>query len=71
MQTLDDMRRLSLLTADQHAQISQWVARAKTPECILAMPEPLWRALSLASLLMNVDADLLRPPSLSFDGPLP
>jgi len=28
------------------------------------MPEPLWRTLSLASLLMNVDADLVQPPAL-------
>jgi hypothetical protein len=28
------------------------------------MPEPLWRTLELASVLMNVDADLLREPSL-------
>jgi hypothetical protein len=27
------------------------------------MPQPLWRTLSLASVLMNVDADLTQPPS--------
>ncbi len=64
METLDDMRRQHLLTPEQHAEIGAWVARGRTPEAIMAMPAHLWRALSLASLLMNVDADLSRPPPL-------
>ncbi len=64
METLNEMRRRHLLTADQHAEIGAWVAQAKSPEAILAMPVPLWRALSLASVLMNVDADLTQPPTL-------
>jgi len=63
METLNEMRRRHLLTADQHAAIGAWVAQAKSPEAILAMPVPLWRALSLASVLMNVDAELTQPPS--------
>lgn len=64
METLNEMRRRHLLSADQHAEIGAWVAQAKSPEAILAMPVPLWRALSLASVLMNVDADLTQPPTL-------
>jgi len=64
MKTLDEMLDRRLLTRAQHADISQWVRSARTPEAILAMPEPLWRTLSLASLLMNVDADLVQPPAL-------
>jgi len=30
----------------------------------LQMPDALWRSLALASVLMDVDADLLRPPAL-------
>lgn len=67
MQTLDDMRRRHLLTPEQHGQIRAWVAQARTPEAIMAMPAPLWRALALASVLMNVDADLTRPPSFGDD----
>ena len=47
--------------------LGDWVARAKTPEAIMAMPAPLWRALALASVLMNVDADLLQPPAFDAD----
>ena len=65
METLDDMRSRHLLTADQHAEIGAWVARGKSPEAILAMPPHLWRALALASVLMNVDAELTQPPTLS------
>jgi hypothetical protein len=61
MQTLDEMKSKHLLTADQHAQIARWIAAGKTPEAILAMPAPLWRALALASVLMNVDAELTQP----------
>ena len=64
MQTLDDMRQRHLLTSDQHARIHAWVTRVRTPEAILAMPADLWRALSLASVLMNIDADLVQPPAL-------
>lgn len=64
MDTLDDMRSRHLLTAEQHAEIGAWVALGKSPEAILAMPPHLWRALSLASVLMNVDADLTQPPAL-------
>ena len=64
METLDAMRDRHLLTAEQHAEIRAWVARERTPDAILAMPPPLWRALALASALMNVDADLLQAPPL-------
>ncbi len=43
MKTLDEMLHRSLLTHSQHAEISRFVAAARTPEAILAMPEPLWR----------------------------
>ena len=65
MQTLDEMLSRSLLTPGQHAEISAWIAQAKTPEAIMQMPEALWRSLALASALMNVDADLTQPPLLS------
>ena len=60
MQTLDEMRDRCLLTPQQHADIGAWVSQARTPEGILAMPEDLWRSLELASVLMDVDADLRR-----------
>jgi len=63
MQTLDEMLSLSLLTPEQHFEIGAYIAKAGTPERILQMPPKLWRALALASVLMNVDADLtLQPP---------
>ena len=62
MQTLDEMLSRKLLTATQHAEIGAWIAQAKTPEAIRRMPAPLWRTLELASVLMDVDADLLQPP---------
>ena len=65
MQTLDEMLSRSLLTSAQHAEISAWIAQAKTPEAIMQMPEALWRSLALASALMNIDADLTQPPLLS------
>ena len=65
MQTLDEMLDRKLLTAEQHAQIGAWIAVARTPEAIRQMPAPLWRTLELASVLMDVDADLLQPPLLS------
>jgi hypothetical protein len=64
MKTLDEMRERNLLTAAQHAEIGAWVARERTPEAIMAMPAHLWRTLTLASVLMNVDADLVKDPAL-------
>lgn len=65
MQTLDEMLSRRLLTPMQHAEIRAWIAHARTPEAIRQMPAPLWRSLELASVLMNVDADLTQPPLLS------
>jgi len=65
VETLDDMHRRHLLTQEQHTEIRAWVAGSRTPEAIMAMPAHLWRALSLASVLMNLDADLTQPPALS------
>jgi hypothetical protein len=67
MQTLDDMLNLKLLTADQHAEIGAWIAQARTPEAIMAMPPALWRTLELASVLMSFDADVLQAPLLQLD----
>ncbi|HEY4067532.1 MAG TPA: hypothetical protein VGM74_11590 [Burkholderiaceae bacterium] len=64
MKTLDEMRHRHLLSAEQRAQIGDWIARGRTPDAILQMPAHLWRALSLASVLMDVDADLTRAPAL-------
>ncbi len=64
MQTLDEMRSRHLISAEQHAEIGAWIAAGKTPEAIMQMPAHLWRALSLASVLMNLDADLTQPPLL-------
>ena len=65
VQTLDDMLSRQLLTPDQHAAIGAWIRHARTPEAILQMPPPLWRTLALASLLMNLDADLTQPALMS------
>ncbi len=65
MQTLDEMLSRNLLTADQHGEIAAWIAHARTPEGIMRMPAPLWRTLELASVLINLDADLTQPPLLS------
>lgn len=65
MQTLDEMLSRGLLTPDQHADIHAWVTAARTPEGILAMPPALWRALELASVLMDIDADLCAPATLT------
>lgn len=62
MKTLDEMLSLRLLSHEQHQAIGDFIAQARTPEAILQMPEPLWRALSLASVLMNLDAELMQPP---------
>ena len=67
MKTIDEMLSLDLLTPDQHQQISAWIARANTPDDILKMPAPLWKAVERASALMGVDEDLMRPPSLDAD----
>ena len=55
MQTLDEMLSLNLLTPDQHYEIRAWTHHAKTPEKIMEMPPHLWRALELASVLMDFD----------------
>lgn len=68
MQTLDEMLSRSLLTPTQHAQIGAWIAHARSPERIQQMPAPLWRTLELASILMDVDADLMRNPPLGEQG---
>ncbi|MEJ6000698.1 hypothetical protein [Paucibacter soli] len=63
MQTLDEMLALSLLTPAQHAQIHAWAHHAKTPERIMnEMPAHLWRALELASVLMDFDVGLAGAP---------
>ena len=67
MQTLDEMRSLHLLTAEQHAEIGAWIAAGKTPQAIMAMPPHLWRALELASVLMNFHGDLDQPPLMASD----
>ena len=64
MKTLDEMLTLNLLSAAQHAEIAALIAQARTPEGIMRMPAPLWRSLEVASVLLNVDADLLQPPLL-------
>jgi hypothetical protein len=53
-----------LIEAIQHAAIAAWIAQARTPERIMQMPAPLWRSLELASVLLNVDANLLQPQLL-------
>ena len=58
MQTLNEMLSRHLLTPEQHTHIRTWIAEARTPQGILDMPPHLWRALSLASVLMGVDADI-------------
>ena len=68
MQTLDDMLTLNLLSSEQHAEIGAWIAKVRTPEAILRMPAPLWRALELASVLMGFDADVTQPPLLKQEG---
>lgn len=65
MQTLNEMLTCGLLTQAQHVDISSWIAHAKTPEGIMAMPPHLWKAFALASVLMNVDADLTQTSLLS------
>lgn len=67
MKLIDEMLSLDLLSTQQHREIAEWVRTARTPEAILAMPPHLWRALEAASLAMNIDADLTRPPWLGAD----
>jgi len=61
MQTLDEMLSLNLLTPDQHSEIHAWTRHAKSPEKIMQMPPHLWRALELASVLMDFDVGLASP----------
>ena len=67
MKTIDEMLHLALLTPDQHQQISRWIEQANTPDEILKMPPPLWRAVERASAVMGIDDDLMRPPALDAD----
>ncbi|MBE0547763.1 MAG: hypothetical protein IH627_08935 [Rubrivivax sp.] len=67
MKTLDEMLSLRLISRGQHGEIGAWTAEARTPQAIMQMPAPLWRALELASVLMNVDADLRQPPLFEAD----
>ena len=68
MQTLDEMRDRHLLTADQHFEVGAYIAEARTPHRIMEMPPHLWRALELASVLMNLDADLAPMAQLNGSG---
>ena len=61
MQTLDEMLSLNLLSPDQHSEIHAWARHAKSPEKIMEMPPHLWRALELASVLMDFDVGLTPP----------
>jgi hypothetical protein len=63
VKTIDEMLSRRLLTPEQHGEIGAWIARARTPEAIMQMPARLWRSLELASVLMGVDVDLMKPPS--------
>ncbi|RZI95478.1 MAG: hypothetical protein EOP39_29615 [Rubrivivax sp.] len=67
MKTIDEMLNLDLLTADQHHDISAWIAHADSPEDIMRMPAPLWQAVERASEVMGVNVDLLRPPSIDIE----
>lgn len=67
MKTIDEMLNLALLTPEQHHQISAWIADADSPDEILKMPAPLWRAVERASAVMGIDHDLLRPPLFDAD----
>ncbi len=67
MNTIDEMLSLDLLSTEQHREITAWLRTGKTPEAIMAMPPHLWRAIESASLVMNIDADLIRPPLMDAD----
>jgi hypothetical protein len=62
VKVIDEMLSLDLLSTQQHDEIVSWVRACKTPEAIMAMPPHLWRAVEAASVAMNIDADLTRPP---------
>jgi hypothetical protein len=64
---IDEMLSLDLLSTPQHREITAWMRSARTPEAIMAMPPHLWRAIEAASVAMNIDADLTRPPWLGAD----
>jgi hypothetical protein len=64
MKTIDEMLNLTLLTPEQHRQVSAWIADADSPEDILKLPASLWQAVERASAVMGIDDDLLRPPAL-------
>jgi hypothetical protein len=64
MKTIDEMLNLALLTADQHHQLSAWIAHADTPEDVLKMPVSLWQAVKTASSVMGIDDDRMRPTAL-------
>jgi hypothetical protein len=68
VKTIEEMLALDLLTPQEHHEIAAWIAHAKTPEAIMAMHAPLWRALERASAAMNIEADLTRPPPLGANG---
>lgn len=68
MKTIDEMLSLELLTPDQHQEIQAWIAKAGSPEEILQMPAPLWKAVERASAVMGVDEDLMRPPAFDAEG---
>jgi hypothetical protein len=61
MPILDEMLSLQLLTPDQHSEICAWNRSARSPERIMQMPAHLWRALEIASVLMEFDADVTSP----------
>jgi hypothetical protein len=61
MQTLDEMLALQLLTADEHAAIGAHARAVRTPEAILQMPEHLWKALAMATVLLDMDSDPTQP----------
>lgn len=67
VKTIDEMLSLDLLSTEQHREIACWLRASSTPEAIMAMPPHLWRAIESASLVMNIDDDLLRPPLLGAD----
>jgi hypothetical protein len=67
VKTLDEMLSLRLISREQHEEIGSWIAEARTPEGIMQMPAPLWRALELASVLMSFDDDLRQPPLFEAD----
>jgi len=67
VKTLDGMLRLRLISREQHGEIGAWIAEARTPDAIMQMPAPLWSALELASVLIDVDTDLRQPPQFEAD----